>query len=126
MIEQAPPDPAAQDAHLRLMSLIEKNPDYSQRRLAEAMGVSLGKTHYLLVALLDRGLVRAGRFRRSANKLGYVYILTPAGIRHRMQLARRFLQLKEQEYVSLKHEIEQLKQLLEVAPSSDRPGDSTS
>lgn len=127
MIEQTsadPVDPAAQDAHLRMLSLIEKYPDYTQRRLAQELGVSLGKAHYLLMALLDRGLVRVGRFRRSANKLGYVYVLTPAGIKHRVQLARRFLKLKEQEYDSLRHEIEQLREIVEVA--ADRSGDSPS
>jgi EPS-associated MarR family transcriptional regulator len=115
---------AGQDAHLRLLSLIEQHPEYSQRRLAEAMGVSLGKAHYLLVALFDKGLVKVGRFKRSPNKLKYVYALTPAGVKHRLQLARRFLQVKEQEFVTLKSEIEQLRAVLE-AESSKAPGRST-
>jgi EPS-associated MarR family transcriptional regulator len=114
MIEHLPPDPPAQDSHLRLLSLIEEHPEYSQRRLAEAMGVSLGKAHYLLSALLDKGLVKAGRFTRSPSKLKYVYALTPAGVKHRLQLTRRFLQLKEQEFVSLRSEIERLRAVLEA------------
>jgi EPS-associated MarR family transcriptional regulator len=112
MVEHLPPEPAAQDAHLRLLSLIEQHPDYSQRRLAEAMGVSLGKTHYLLMALFEKGLIKAGRFTRSPTKL--MYALTPAGVKHRLLLARRFLHLKEQEFVSLKSEIEQLRATLEA------------
>jgi EPS-associated MarR family transcriptional regulator len=113
MIEHPPSEePAAQDAHLRLLSLIEQHPDYSQRRLAEALGVSLGKAHYLLMALLDKGLVKAGRLTRNPAK--FVYAVTPAGIRHRLQLTRRFLHLKEQEYQSLKAEIDQLRAVLDA------------
>jgi len=126
MIEQLPPEPAAQDAHLRLLTLIEQHPEYSQRRLAEAMGVSLGKAHYLLAALFDKGLVKAGKFTRSPSKLKFVYALTPAGVKHRLQLTRRFLQVKEQEYLGLRAEIEQLRAVLdaEAAKSSAPSGDS--
>jgi len=121
MLEQTPPPGSAtQDAHLRLLELIEQHPDYSQRRLAEAMGVSLGKTHYLLKALFDKGLVMAGRFSRSPAKLNYVYVLTPAGVSHRIQLTRRFLQRKEQEFVYLKSEIERLRAVL----AADAPGEN--
>ncbi len=127
MIEHLPPDltePATQDAHLRLLSLIEQHPEYSQRRLAEAMGVSLGKAHYLLKALFEKGLVKAGKFTRNAARLHYVYALTPAGVRHRLQLTRRFLQIKEQEFVSLKSEIEQLRAALEAEGAGSHSGDA--
>lgn len=125
MIEQVP-DSAAQDAHLRLLSLIEQHPHYSQRRLAEAMGVSLGKTHYLIKALFEKGLVKAGRFANSQAKLQYVYALTPDGMRHRMHLTRGFLQRKEQEYEQLRSEIEQLRKALcdDVSGRGGPVGDS--
>jgi EPS-associated MarR family transcriptional regulator len=124
-MDEQPPlerDPAAQDAHWRLLSLIEQHPEYSQRRLAEAMGVSLGKAHYLLKALFEKGLVKAGRFTRRPAQMKYVYALTPAGVRHRMQLTRAFLHRKEQEYVMLKSEIEQLRAAIaaEGSTASDR------
>lgn len=123
MIEHLPPEPAAQDAHLRLLSLIEQHPEYSQRRLAEAMGVSLGKAHYLLKALFEKGLVKAGKFSRNPVKLHYVYALTPAGVKHRLQLTRRFLQVKEQEFVSLKSEIDRLRAVLEAEDANSRSSD---
>lgn len=61
------------------MRLLEAHPEYSQRQLSRALGVSLGKAHYLLRALLDKGLVKAQNFQRSERKLGYLYVLTPAG-----------------------------------------------
>lgn len=113
MIEQSPsPAGDAQEAHFRLLCLIEQHPEYSQRRLAEAMGVSVGKAHYLLRALFEKGLVKAGRFKRSETKLSYLYVLTPSGVRHQFQMTSRFLQRKELEFETLRAEIEQLRAVL--------------
>ena len=119
------PESPSQDAHLRLLSLIEQHPDYSQRRLAEAMGVSLGKAHYLLMALFEKGLVKAGKFTRSPSKMKYVYALTPAGVKHRVQLTRRFLERKEREFVSLKSEIELLRAALDQEGHQSCPSDAS-
>ena len=74
-----------------------------------ALGVSLGKTHYLLKALLAKGWVKAQNFQRSDRKLGYLYVLTPAGIRQRLQLTQAFLARKEREYVALRSQISALR-----------------
>ena len=96
---------ASPSAHLELLRLLEQHPDYSQRQLAVALGVSLGKTHYLLKALLGKGWVKAQNFQRSDHKLGYLYVLTPQGVRQRMQLTQSFLVRKEHEYDMLKSQI---------------------
>jgi EPS-associated MarR family transcriptional regulator len=100
-------------AHYRVLRLIEEQPEISQRELARALGVSLGKTHYLLKALLDKGLVKANNFRRSDNKLAYAYLLTPSGIAAKLELTRAFLRLKEDEYRMAHEEIERLRRELE-------------
>ena len=76
------------------------------------MGVSLGKTHYLLRALLEKGWVKMQNFSRSDRKLGYAYVLTPSGVRERMKLTRSFLARKEREYVELKTQISVLRKEL--------------
>ena len=96
------------------MRLIEANPDLSQRELAREMGVSVGKLHYCLKALVDRGFVKMRNFSQSGNKLNYAYILTPTGLQEKAQVTVRFLNRKMQEYENLKGEIEMLKQ--EVSP----------
>ena len=93
----------------RILQLIEAQPDISQRQLAKALGVSLGKTHYLLRALLEKGLVKAGNFRRSEDKLAYAYILTAEGVAARLDMARAFLVRKEAEYLQIRQEIESLR-----------------
>ena len=73
------------------------------------MGVSLGKTHYLLRALLEKGWVKMQNFSRSDRKLRYAYVLTPNGMRERMKLTRNFLARKETEYLELKTQISMLR-----------------
>lgn len=108
MNEQIPPD-ATLEAQLRLMRLLAQDPTLSQRQLSNALGVSLGKTHYLLHALLDKGLLKARNFRRSDSKLAYAYVLTPQGIRQKLQLTRDFLLRKECEFVALQDTIAALR-----------------
>jgi len=67
-----------------------------------------------LSSLIDKGLIKAKRFKNSKNKIAYMYILTPDGIKSKMQLSRAFLKRKMDEYEMLKTEIEELKRDLEV------------
>ena len=102
-------------AHYRVLRLIGEQPEISQRELARSLGVSLGKTHYLMKALLEKGLVKADNFRRSDNKLAYAYLLTPKGITAKLELTRAFLRLKEGEYQSALEEIARLRKELQEA-----------
>lgn len=105
-------------AHYRVLRLIEEQPEISQRELARVLGVSLGKTHYLMKALLEKGLVKANNFRRSDNKLAYAYLLTPSGIAAKLELTRAFLRLKEDEYRMAREEVERLRKELGAAAHS--------
>lgn len=109
-------------AHYRVLRLIEETPEMSQRELARALGVSLGKTHYLLKALLDKGLVKADNFRRSDSKLAYAYLLTPSGIAAKLELTRTFLKHKEREFEATREEIVQLRKELGTACDERRDG----
>ena len=108
------------ETHLRLLRAIEANPQATQRELAEALGVSLGKTHYCLRALVDKGWVKARNFRANPNKLGYVHVLTRRGLEAKAQLTVSFLRRKVSEYESLRHEIELLRREAGLAESSAR------
>ena len=116
MVEQGTPIRANAPAHgdaeaarLAVLRLLEQRPEMSQRELSEVLGLSLGKTHYVLHSLLDRGLVKAGNFRRSGNKLAYAYVLTPTGMRAKLRLTRTFLSRKEAEFEQLRRTIAALK-----------------
>ena len=99
-----------EETHLKVLCLLESAPHITQRKLAESLGVSLGKTNFCLNALLDKGLVKMENFRTSSRKLNYAYLLTPSGIAEKAILTQRFLKRKMEEYDALKAEIEQLKQ----------------
>ena len=99
-----------QEAHFKVLRLLEGNPQMNQRDLAAAAGVSLGKTNYCINALLEKGLIKVQNFKSNKRKLAYAYLLTPAGIAEKASLTQRFLTRKMEEYEALKAEIEQLKQ----------------
>ena len=94
---------------LNALKLLEKNPELTQRELAVELGLSLGKTHYVLKYLVDIGLVKVANFQRSGNKWGYAYLLTPRGIAEKAAITVRFLARKQEEFKQLEREIEVLK-----------------
>lgn len=98
-----------EESHYKLLRLIELRPDASQRELASAMGVSLGKVNYCVNALIEKGWVKARNFRNSKNKLAYAYLLTPRGVEQKATITLHFLQRKVTEYESLKREIADLR-----------------
>jgi EPS-associated MarR family transcriptional regulator len=95
-----------EDTYYRVMRLLEENPDLTQRELAEKLGVSVGGLNYCLKALTEKGLVKMQNFTSSKNKFGYVYVLTPTGIKEKAKLTGHFLKRKMEEYEALKAEIE--------------------
>ena len=97
-----------EDVRFRVLRLLHDNPELSQRDLAEAVGISNGSAHYLLTALLDKGLIKLGNFTTAQDKRRYAYILTPTGIAEKAAMTRQFLVRKLAEYEALRAEIELL------------------
>ena len=97
------------DTEYNLLKILKDNPAMTQRQLSKELGLSLGKTNYVLHALIDKGLMKLSNFKRSNNKVGYLYILTPEGIEEKSILAKNFLERKSDQYNRLKKEIETLK-----------------
>ena len=97
------------EAHLKILKHIEANPHISQRQLAQELGVSVGKINYCVQALITKGLVKTGNFKRSDSKMSYLYLLTPAGIDEKTRLTASFLKYKIVEHKIITQEIEQLK-----------------
>lgn len=99
-----------QEGHFRLLKVLEQHPEYSQRDLAEATGFSLGRTNYVIHALMEKGFLKVGRFLHADNKLTKTaYILTPAGLRHRLALTQGYIERKKAEYEALRAELESLR-----------------
>lgn len=98
-----------EETRLQLLRILEQNPEMSQRELAKNIGVSLGKVNYCLKALIAVGWIKAGNFARSNNKVGYAYVLTPAGLKQKAILTIEFLEAKQRQFDLLEKEIAQLK-----------------
>jgi len=117
-----PTPPSTTDADaaamLEVLRLLAEQPDLSQRQLSVALGLSLGKTHYVLHALLDKGLVKIRNFKRNDNKLAYAYLLTPKGMKVKLNLARTFLVKKEAEFELLRDTIARLRQEVQESNST--------
>ena len=97
-----------QELEYRALKILEQQPDLTQRQLAKELGVSLGKTHYLVKSLIDVGWVKLDNFQKSNNKWGYAYLLTPVGIAEKAAITAQFLLRKQREYNELRQEIAQL------------------
>ena len=97
------------DTEYIILKILKDNPKMTQRQMASELGLSLGKTNYVVRALVDKGWVKLSNFKRSDNKLGYIYLLTPEGLSEKAILAQNFLKRKSEEYNRLKKEIEALK-----------------
>ncbi|MEQ1807020.1 MAG: MarR family EPS-associated transcriptional regulator [Burkholderiaceae bacterium] len=125
-----------EELDLELLRQLNSQPAASQRKLAENLGVSVGKLNYCLRALVDRGWVKANNFRRSDNKWAYAYLLTPSGLSAKLKLTSHFLRSKEREFVDLRPQISALRVELSGAggqgpvpigrkPSARRDGKAT-
>ena len=106
----------------RILKLLEADPHASQRRIADELGISLGRVNYCLQALIEKGLVKVNNFRSSTNKRAYLYLLTPRGIEEKARVTARFLRRKLDEYETLKRELEELQRDAARGTSPDEQG----
>jgi EPS-associated MarR family transcriptional regulator len=93
----------------KILRILEEDPDISQRELARALGISLGRANFCLQALIEKGWIKANNFKNSNNKKAYMYLLTRKGIAEKARVTTRFLERKVAEYEALQREIEQLR-----------------
>ena len=92
--------------HFDLLRKISKNPKVSQRDLAIELELSLGKVNYCLSALKRKGFVKISNFRKSKNKIKYLYVITPKGITEKTKLTISFMKQRMKEYDELKKDLE--------------------
>ncbi len=93
----------------KILKTLETHPESSQRDLARELDISLGRVNFCLKALVKVGLLKATNFHNSRNKLAYMYLLTPNGVKEKTLITERFLKSKLQEYAALEAEIVDLR-----------------
>ena len=94
-----------EDAKLRVMQIINQNPEITSRKIAQKIGISNGSAYYLLMSLIDNGFVKFKNFKKNSQKSRYCYILTTKGIREKYSITQKFLVRKRQEQKLLEEEI---------------------
>ncbi len=87
---------------LKLMHILEKNPYLTQRQLSKEIGSSIGKVNYCLKGLIDIGFIKMKNFKKSNKKIYYAYILTPEGIQQKINVTKKYIEIKLEEYDKLK------------------------
>ena len=95
--------------NLNILRKIYKNPKQNQRKLANQLGLSLGKLNYCIKKLREKGLIKINNFRSSDNKFKYIYILTPKGVNEKTKITINFMKHKMKEYEELKKELKKEK-----------------
>lgn len=103
MIEQT------QEEALSVIKEIETNPATTQRAVSKKLGISLGKTNYLLKELIKKGLIEVENFTNRPEKLKKIcYHLSKKGFEYKISVTQHFLKEKKAEYDQIKKEWEKL------------------
>jgi len=105
--------PYEQEIWYRLLKLLSRESNLTQRNMAKRMGISLGKVNYCVSELAKRGFIKMNRFKDSSNKIRYIYLLTPRGLEEKASLTLAFLRRKTLEYEETKRQIRELSAELE-------------
>jgi EPS-associated MarR family transcriptional regulator len=91
--------------HFDLLRSVHNNPNASQRDLAQNLNISLGKLNYLIKSFSNRGFIKINNFSKSRNKINYIYVLTPKGLKRKIEMTFKFMDAKLKEYDELKKEV---------------------
>ena len=98
------------EIRLKIMRLIAQNPEMSTRQVADEVGISNGSAYYILTALVEKGFVKLGNFKKNPRKGQYAYLLTPKGVCEKSLLTHSFIERKREEFELLRTEIKSLEE----------------
>ena len=99
-----------QDVEYYLLREIASQSEFTQLELSRKIGVSVGKVNYVVSALVQKGIVKMENFKESKSKKGYLYLLTPKGIKEKKVITLNFIRRKMDDYERLEREIEKARQ----------------
>jgi EPS-associated MarR family transcriptional regulator len=114
-----------QEVRYRILKILATEPHISQREMSRRMGISLGKTNYVLSVLAEKGIIKMKRLKNAHQKIPYVYQLTPRGLEQKARITARFLKRKLLEYEEIKSQIKEIASEAEKDGSIDLLSDDT-
>jgi DNA-binding MarR family transcriptional regulator len=83
---------------LRILEVLEQNPETTQASLAAQLGVAVGSVNWYLKRLIRKGYVKATRMKRSRLK----YFVTPQGLALKARLTSEYMQYSLRVYRELR------------------------
>jgi EPS-associated MarR family transcriptional regulator len=108
------------EVDLPVLEALAAEPSLSQRELAQRVGLSLTRAHFVLKRLTSRGLVKVRNAAQSDHKLGYLYLLTPEGLEEKARLTLAFLHHTAAQYKGMADRVEAaLEEGLEGLPTGE-------
>ncbi len=90
---------------LAVLDALEGEHALSQRKLSAATGLNLKKINFCLHKLLEKGYIKFEKVLKNPNKLVYLYLLTPEGIRAKSQMTYRFIRFTMEQYGKIEEKI---------------------
>ncbi|UWQ17645.1 bifunctional sulfate adenylyltransferase/adenylylsulfate kinase [Jannaschia sp. M317] len=93
------------DALFRLLRQIDLAPEATQRAIATALGVSLGRINTQLRTAAEAGLIKVSDRKGPDRRQRFAYVLTPRGASEKNRLTDAFLARKFAEYDALHAEL---------------------
>ena len=97
-----------QEIRYKILKILAGDSSLSQREMAGRMGISLGKTNYVLTELANKGIIKIKRFKSARNKIPYTYMLTSHGLEEKARITSKFLKRKLAEYEEIKRQIKDI------------------
>lgn len=94
-----------EDALFRLLRQVDLAPDASQRAMAEAVGMSLGRLNAQLKSAIGAGFIKTNDHTGEDRRKRVSYVLTHKGATEQARLTDRFLARKFAEYDALHAEL---------------------
>ena len=91
-----------------MLEALADEPSLSQRELAQKVGLSLTRAHFVLKRLVEKGLVKVKSAAVSEHKLGYLYLLTPQGLDAKARLTYAFLQRTAEQYQRMSDRVDRV------------------
>lgn len=89
---------------------ISQKPAMSTRQIAAEVGISNGSAYYVITALVEKGRVKLGNFKKSPRWGHYAYLLMPKGIGKKSLLTHSLIVRKHEELKMVKAEIRALEE----------------
>jgi len=97
--------PQEEDQLFRFLRQLDLTPDASQRVIASALGISLGRLNTLLRATADKGFIKIGERNSTDKRQRVSYEVTFRGAAEKVRLTDQFLTRKFAEYDALHAEL---------------------